>query len=385
MRPVTTFIRHNSIKALLAAEKGAKTISKGKLCSNLFDVEPKYIGTDVRIIKETEDSTFIAKCDTNGRIVDKPFKILVTTDLHLCDDMELINKTLALLARHVEAEKPDLILFTGDVVLTDHQQVDCIQFGRFMEKMGIYWAYVFGNHEARAEKEYHKYLMLKNLTSFPHCLSKFGDPSLFGYGNFFINILSSETSIQQSIVMLDSGRNTSPTHNVENDAPAELKCYDFLKKGQIEWYKNNIINLEKEYGKFKSIMMMHIALCEYQEVMELDENENYVPTGKAEILYGGMYESIGCSEFNSGMFKAIKELGSTQAVVVGHDHVNDFCAEYDGVRLVYAQCGGYNSYVCDTMRSLFGDEKNWLQGATMIDVAEDGEIVFRQRFNRDYL
>ena len=385
MRPVTTFIRHNSIKALLAAEKGAKTISKGKLCSNLFDVEPKYIGTDVRIIKETEDSTFIAKCDTNGRIVDKPFKILVTTDLHLCDDMELINKTLALLARHVEAEKPDLILFTGDVVLTDHQQVDCIQFGRFMEKMGIYWAYVFGNHEARAEKEYHKYLMLKNLTSFPHCLSKFGDPSLFGYGNFFINILSSETSIQQSIVMLDSGRNTSPTHNVENDAPAELKCYDFLKKGQIEWYKNNILNLEKEYGKFKSIMMMHIALCEYQEVMELDENENYVPTGKAEILYGGMYESIGCSEFNSGMFKAIKELGSTQAVVVGHDHVNDFCAEYDGVRLVYAQCGGYNSYVCDTMRSLFGDEKNWLQGATMIDVSEDGEIVFRQRFNRDYL
>ena len=383
MRPVTTFIRHNSIKALLAAEKSAKTISKGKLCSNLFDVDPKYIGTDVRIIKETEDSTFIAKCDTNGRIVDKPFKILVTTDLHLCDDMELINKTLALLARHVEAEKPDLILFTGDVVLTDHQQVDCIQFGRFMEKMGIYWAYVFGNHEARAEKEYHKYLMLKNLTSFPHCLSKFGDPSLFGYGNFFINILSSETSIQQSIVMLDSGRNTSPTHNVENDAPAELKCYDFLKKGQIEWYKNNIINLEKEYGKFKSIMMMHIALCEYQEVMELDENENYVPTGKAEILYGGMYESIGCSEFNSGMFKAIKELDSTQAVVVGHDHINDFCAKYDGVYLVYAQCGGYNTY---TMGSNFGwDEKDWMQGVTMIDVAEDGEIVFRQRFNRDYL
>ena len=383
MRPVTTFIRHNSIKALLAAEKGAKTISKGKLCSNLFDVDTKYIGTDVRIIKETEDSTFIAKCDTNGRIVDKPFKILVTTDLHLCDDMELINKTLALLARHVEAEKPDLILFTGDVVLTDHQQVDCIQFGRFMEKMGIYWAYVFGNHEARAEKEYHKYLMLKNLTSFPHCLSKFGDPSLFGYGNFFINILSSETSILQSIVMLDSGRNTSPTHNVENDAPAELKCYDFLKKGQIEWYKNNIINLEKEYGKFKSIMMMHIALCEYQEVMELDENENYVPTGKAEILYGGMYESIGCSEFNSGMFKAIKELGSTQAVVVGHDHINDFCAKYDGVYLVYAQCGGYNTY---TMGSNFGwDEKDWMQGVTMIDVAEDGEIVFRQRFNRDYL
>lgn len=383
MRPITTFVRHNSIKAMLAAEHGLKAVSNGKLGKNLFDVEPKFIGTDVRIIKETDDSTFIAKCDTSGRIVNKPFKILVTTDLHLCDDYELINKSLSMLAKHVEAERPDLILFTGDIVLTDHQQVDCVQFGRFMEKMGIYWAYVFGNHEARAEKEYHKYFMLKNLISFPHCLSKFGDPSLFGYGNFFINILSSPTSIQQSIVMLDSGRNTSPTHNAENGAPAELKCYDFLKKDQIDWYRKNIISLESEYGKFKSIMAMHIALCEYENVMQLDGNGKYVPTGKAEILYGGMYESVGCSEFNSGMFDVIKELGSTQAVIVGHDHVNDFCAEYDGVYLVYAQCDGYNTY---TMGTNFGwDEKDWMQGVTMIDMDKDGEIGFRQRFNRNYL
>ena len=383
MRPITTFVRHNSIKAILAAEKGLKAVSNGKIGKNLFDIEPKFIGTDVRIIKETDDSTFIAKCDTNGRIVNKPFKILVTTDLHLCDDKELINKSLFMLAKHVEAEKPDLILFTGDVVLTDHQQVDCIQFGKFMEKMGIYWAYVFGNHEARAEKEYHKYFMLKNLISFPHCLSKFGDPSLFGYGNFFINILSSPTSIQQSIVMLDSGRNTSPTHNIENGAPAELKCYDFLKKDQIDWYRKTILDLENEYGKFKSIMAMHIALCEYEKVMQLDENGNYIPTGKAEILYGEMHESIGCSEFNSGMFDVIKELGTTQAVIVGHAHINDFCAKYDGIYLVYAQCDGYNTY---TMGSNFGwDEKDWMQGVTMIDIDKDGKIVFRQRFNRDYL
>lgn len=383
MRPITTFVRHNSIKAILAAEKGLKAVSNGKIGKNLFDIEPKFIGTDVRIIKETDDSTFIAKCDTNGRIVNKPFKILVTTDLHLCDDKELINKSLFMLAKHVEAEKPDLILFTGDVVLTDHQQVDCIQFGIFMEKMGIYWAYVFGNHEARAEKEYHKYFMLKNLISFPHCLSKFGDPSLFGYGNFFINILSSPTSIQQSIVMLDSGRNTSPTHNIENSAPAELKCYDFLKKDQIDWYRKTILDLENEYGKFKSIMAMHIALCEYEKVMQLNENGNYIPTGKAEILYGEMHESIGCSEFNSGMFDVIKELGTTQAVIAGHDHINDFCAKYDGIYLVYAQCDGYNTY---TMGSNFGwDEKDWMQGVTMIDIDKEGKIVFRQRFNRDYL
>lgn len=382
MKPITTFVRHNSIKVLLAAEKGLKAVSGGKLAKNLFGVEPKYVGTDVKIIKETPDSTFIAKCDTNGKITNKPFKILVTTDLHLCGTMDLMRKSLEMLARHVAAEKPDLILFTGDVVLTDWQQVDCIQFGRFMEKMGVYWAYVFGNHEAREEKEYHKYFMLKNLTSFHHCLSKFGDPELFGYGNFFINILSAPNKIQQSIVMLDSGRNASEKHNKENGADIGLKCYDYLKKGQIEWYKNTVLSLEKEYGKFKSMMFMHIPLCEYQNVMELDENENYVPTGKAEILYGGMYESIGCSEFNSGMFNAIKELGSTQAVFAGHDHINDFCAKYDGVYLVYAQCDGYDTY---TMGKFDWDEKDWMLGVTMVDVATDGEINIRQRFNRDYL
>ena len=383
MRPITTFIRQNSIKALLTAEKGIKAASQGKYGKNIFDVEPKYIGTDVRIIKETSDSTFIAKCDAKGKIVNKPFKILVTTDLHLWNDAELINKSLYMLAKHVEAEKPDLILFTGDVILTDHQQVDSIQFGQFMEKIGVYWAYAFGNHEARKEKEYHKYFMLHALESFPHCLSKFGDPSLFGFGNFFINILSSPETIQQSIVMLDTGRNTSPKHNIENEAPAELKGYDFLKQNQIDWYKQTIRTLEGEYGKFKSIMAMHIALCEYKNVMKLDENGKYVPSGEAEIIYGGMYESVGCSEFNSGMFDAIKELGSTQAVIVGHDHINDFCAKYEGVYLVYAQCDGYNTY---TMGENFGwDEKDWMQGVTIIDMDKNGEIAFRQRFNRDYL
>ena len=51
MRPITTFVRHNSIKAILVAEKGLKAVSNGKIGKNLFDVEPKFICTDVRIIK----------------------------------------------------------------------------------------------------------------------------------------------------------------------------------------------------------------------------------------------------------------------------------------------------------------------------------------------
>lgn len=383
MKPVTTFVRHNGIKALLGVEKAIKTVSGGKTCSNLFDTQPQFVGTSVKILKETEDMTYIAKYGANGKISDGEFKILVTTDLHLWDEKPLIEKALSMLARHIAAEKPDLVLFTGDVVLTDFQQIDSVQFAQFMEKIGVYWAIVFGNHEAREEKEYHKYFMLKNIVDFPHCLSKFGDESLFGYGNFAINIMNSDGTIRQSLFMFDSGRDVNPKYFEEHKAPHNLKGYDFLKNNQINWYKNSIRSLEEECGKFKSMMFMHIPLCEYEEVMKLDETGNYVPTGKAEILYGGMYESVGCSAFNSGMFDAIIEMGSTQAVFAGHDHVNDFCAKYRGVYLVYAQCDGYNTY---TMGSNFGwDEKDWMQGVTMVDLHPDGSIDLRQRFNRDYL
>lgn len=383
-RPVTTFVRHNGIKALLTAEQGVKAISGGKIGKNLFDVEPKYVGSDVRIMKETDDATYIAKIGADRKISNGEFKILVTTDLHLCDDMNKIRKSLQMLARHVAAEKPDLILFTGDIVLTDFQQIDAIQFGRFMEKMGVYWAYVFGNHEARDEKEYHKYFMMKNFSSFPHCLSKFGDPNLFGYGNFAIHIMNSEDTVQQSLYFLDSGRDIIDKYRPEYNIPDEMGSYDFLKNNQIDWYSDSVKAINSEYGETKSMMFMHIPLCEYKEAMEFNEETGVgTPTGKAEILYGSMYESVGCSQYNSGMFAKIKELGSTQAVFAGHDHVNDYCALYEGVYLIYAQCDGYDTYTLEEKTGW--DETKWMQGVTMVDLHADGSVDFRQRFNRDYL
>ena len=382
-REIKSFVLHNTFKAFISVEEAVKKMGGGKIVSNIFDVEPKYIGSSVRILKETDDTTYIAKYDAKGRIDNKNFKIMVTTDLHLWDEKELINKSLDMLAKHLAAEKPDLLLITGDAILTDFQQLDCIQFGKFMEEMGIYWAYCFGNHEARAEKEFHKYFMLKNIESFPHCLSKFGDPELFGYGNFKINIMDSDNTIKQSIFMFDSGRDMEPEHNVAHGLPADMQGYDFIKQGQIDWYKNSIKELEAEYGKFKSMVLMHSPIKEYEEVFDFVEGGESVPTGKAEILYGGIYESVGSSPYNSGLFDAIQELGSTNAVFAGHDHVNDFCALYKGVYLVYAQCNGYNTY---TMGEKFGwPEEKWIQGVTVVNVAQDGSLTFRQRFNRDYL
>ena len=383
LREIRSFVLHNTFKAFISAETAVKKLGGDKLVPNIFDVEPKYIGSSVRVLKETDDATFIAKYDAKGRIDNSNFKIMVTTDLHLWNKMPLVNKSLDMLAKQLAAEKPDLLLITGDAILTEYQQLDCIQFGRFMEKAGIYWAYCFGNHEARAEKEFHKYFMLKNIESFPHCLSKFGDPSLFGYGNFKINIMNSDNTIKQSIFMFDSGRDIEEPYRSQYGLPETATGYDFIKKEQIDWYKNSITELEAEYGKFKSMVMMHIPIKEYEEVYEKVGEDKYIPTGKAEILFGEMREDVGSSVYNSGLFDAILELGSTNAVFSGHDHINDFCALYKGVYLVYAQCNGYNTYTIG--ERLGWPEEDWIQGVTIVNVAKDGSLTFKQRFNRDLL
>lgn len=387
MRPVRTFLQQNAIRALLAAEKPLFDLTKGKHAKNRFlsSLDIPYVGSNVKIIKETSTSTFIAKFKDDGSFDDGDFKILNATDLHLDENYEINDKTLQLFINQVRDEKPDLVIFTGDVILSKYQQIDAIQFAQMMERLGVYWAYVFGNHEARAEKEYFKYLIFKSISDYPHCLSKFGRKELFGYGNFIINIMNSETDLRESLVLFDSGRGMTPAHRQNDKVPSDIPDgYDYIKPLQIDWYNGEIAQLKKDYGKVESMLYLHIPIKEYEEVFALGDDGEYRLTGKAELLYGGMYESIGCSPYNSGLFAAMKKNGS-QAIFAGHDHVNDWTAVYDGILLVYNQCGGYNCYTMGDYNGHHWEEKDWQQGVTLTTVHKDGSVELKQSFNSRYL
>lgn len=391
MKPIRTFLQQNAIKFLLNVEKPFYDLSKGKLAKNIFlkSVDHQYVGSKVKIIKETDNATYIAKINDDGTYDTSDFKIMTGTDMHLYDVHEDVDKTLQMFANQVRDEKPDLIIFTGDVLLTKFQHIDTIQFAQFMEELGVYWAYAFGNHEAREEKEYFKYFIFKGFCDAPHCLSKFGDPELFGFGNYLINIMNSETELRQSLVLFDSGRDTCEPHVTNDKIPQEivdLNAYDYIKPSQIAWYEKEIAALKKEYGKVESMLYMHIPIPEYCEVFDEIEKNTFAPSGKAEILYGDQFENVGCCKYNSGLFDAMKRAGS-QAIFAGHDHVNYWAAKYDGILLVYNQCGGYgcyNMYDYDNYRFKW-PEKDWPQGYTITTVKKDGSIELRQSFNAKYL
>lgn len=387
MKPVRTFIQQNAIKALLVAERPIHKLSGGKLAKNLFlsSLDIPFVGTKVKIIKETETSTFIAKYNDNGTIDNSDFKIIATTDIHTDEDYSLNDKSLQMLINQIRDEKPDLVVLTGDCIQSKFQQIEAVEFAQMMEKIGVYWVYVFGNHEARDEKEFHKYLLMKSLSDYPHCLSKFGDPNLFGYGNFIVNIMNSETELKQSLVFMDSGRDIIEKYMARDGVPAEMKNgYDYIKPDQIKWYTDEMNELRKNYGKAPNLLYMHIPIKEYEEVFTLNDEGKYVPTGKAEILYGGMFESVGCSPFNSGLFEAMKKNGA-QGIFCGHDHVNDWAAKYDGILLVYNQMGSYNAYNLGNYNGVSLPEEEWQQGVTVTTIHTDGSFDLRQSFNSKYI
>ena len=388
-RPVEETIREAGINGLLKLGCTVHKLTKGNKPDMMFikNVNHSNIGSSVRIIKETDDSTYIAKINPDGSYSQDDFTIVLATDLHIDRDKELVNKTVGMLVQHLEAVKPDLLILTGDIIVTDHQQIDSVQFAQLLEEMGIYWAFVFGNHEAREEKEFHKYFMLKNMAKFEHCLTKFGPSELFGYGNFFINIMNGPHSLLKSFAFFDSGRDIYERYLDEYGLTKDyVNSYDFIKTNQINWYVNKIKSLKNEYGEdVKSMLFMHIPIPEYAEPMDFDENAQPIPAGKpnekGELLYGEMHEAVGCSRYNSGLFDAAKEAGA-EAFFAGHDHINDYDVLYKGVRLIYVQMGGYEIYSMDKFDL---PESEWMQGATVMKIHNDGSFDLTRRYNRDML
>lgn len=379
------FVRQTAIRIYLAAAKAIFKISGGKSPKSLFcwRANPEKISTDVKIISQNDYSTTIAKVDANGKIKSDDFVIVSTTDFHFDVDHEINYKAVKNFVQHLKDIKPDLVVLTGDNILSKFQQIDAIQFAQMMEEIGIYWTAVFGNHETREDRGFYKWLLQKSFCDYKHCLCKFGPEELFGYGNFTVNILGEGGKLLKTLFHFDSGRDVLDRDKEKYGLPADFKGYDFLKKEQIDFYKNETAKLKKEYGSADSFMYMHIPLPEYAHAFKEDENGKFVPSGECEILYGEQYEGVGSSHYNSGMFDAILETGSTQAVFCGHDHINDWCAIYKGVYLTYNLPGGYAVYNLGDKTDK--PESEWVEGVTITNLHNDGSIDIKPRYNRIFL
>ncbi len=253
------------------------------------------------------------------------FKIVQFTDLHWVNSPEYKNgndSTLYLIKKIVNIEKPDLVIFTGDVVVSGKAEESWKEIVQPLDNMRIPFAVTFGNHETEADIT--KNQALKILKTYPYNLTINDDCSIDGVGNCALSIKSGDGRTDKWILYLFD------SHSYPQDST--LGSYDWIKNSQIQWYRSKSARITKKNRyPVSSIAFFHIPLQEYEFV----RNQQQTTGNKSETV---------CSSFyNSGLFTSFVENGDVSGVFVGHDHNNDFAGVLAKICLAYGRKTGYNS------------------------------------------
>ena len=143
------------------------------------------------------------------------------------------------------------------------------------------------------------------------------------------------------------------------DDEGEWLGYDCVHEDQIEWYKNTAKELKAANGgeTVKAMAFQHIIVQEINELMFYEfpfalgeatrnydgQSYTYLPF-VYNIKDGFLLEAPCPGYYNYGQFDAFVETGDVVATFSGHDHLNSFTVEKDGVDIVNTPSTSFGTY-----------------------------------------
>lgn len=252
---------------------------------------------------------------------DKKFKIVQFTDVHWIADSLASEEAGERMNEVLDAEKPDLVVYTGDIIFGRPADEGMRRSLEPAIKRGIPFAVTFGNHDDEQDmnrKELYEFIkgMPGNLTSTVEGLS--------GVTNFILPVKSSDGSKNAALLyMFDSNSYTTLK---------QLKGYGWIKHDQVQWYINQSKQFTEANGgtPLPALSFFHIPLPEYHEAVK----------NEGSFLIGTRKETACAPEINTGLFAAMLEAGDVMGIFVGHDHVNDYAVSWKGIMLCYGRFTG---------------------------------------------
>jgi hypothetical protein len=254
---------------------------------------------------------------------DRTFKIVQFTDTEFCEPCEEEARMSAMMRAILEVERPDLVVYTGDVIASN-KSPDPVQAFRdavaVPEELQIPWAAVFGNHDSEAPDFTREQLHKLQLTH-KFCYAKPDSPNVHGSGNYVLEILDGHHLPAAALYFLDTGSYSPLVHH-------GVGYYDWIRRSQIDWYTRASHQLTANHGgsPLPSLGFFHIPLPEYRDIWDFNE------------CYGQKLERLICAPpLNTGFFAAMVEMGDIMGTFVGHDHGNDFWGTLHGIRLCYGR------------------------------------------------
>lgn len=332
--------------------------------------------------------------DYEFRIIDKSdFKIMQISDIHIGGGFASYKKdkcALEAVATMVKKENPDLVIVTGDIsypvfflsgTLNNLRSMEV--FATLMNGLGVYWTFVFGNHDTESYSPYtradicdwYKKKIEKD-ESFSRCIFYNNEfDNVEGYGNQFITLADRNDAVIQNLILFDS-------HSYTKSNPFGLLfAYDHIKRSQELWAgaKVNVSKSQNRDVMAKSLVFLHIPLTEYRDAWRsYCQNGN---TEKTQLISGEVCENQDAlcrkKQKTWGIFSPVQRSGlidelnkeeqTLQGVFCGHDHKNNFSIMHNGVMLNYTKTIDYLAY--------FGISKmQQYRGCRIINVKNDGSF-----------
>ncbi len=342
----------------------------------VLDTVPSLANDELIINKDPYDTRqdFI----TVQKLDNEAFKILQLSDIHInCSvlTVDLDKKAIDAVVNAVKNTMPDLIVLTGDFLFPNIHRSWSINnenmakvIGTLFDRLGIPWTFVYGNHDAAGLGTWSKDQLSKYFLSFESCLFKKGQSNIDGQGNFVIELFDGDGIMDSALVMMDS-------HGYGGS------YYDHIHANQVDWYSEAIGIVTQHNGGIvvPSHLFCHIPLQEYVDAwdsvvqLELGVGDSGITDDTKIVHYywgtRGERSWVSSAQVND-LYDILKKSG-TVAVYCGHDHLNNFSIEYDGIRLTYGMSIDYTAYIGISTKTA-------QRGATLITINPDGTHIVQQ-------
>jgi 3',5'-cyclic AMP phosphodiesterase CpdA len=268
-------------------------------------------------------------------------RILQVTDTHFSSTPKKDQQSLITLDALIREAQPDLIVHTGDFVNNDSSRPVTWDGVDYFNKLKMPWALCFGNHD------------------YPVAESK-GSLSLEDFRQSLKNCAMGYTTI-------DKQRHYCYRHDlmVKKDRPSASLFYfqvgyrsgdRKISDPQLAWFAAQMNADREKNWTAPIIVFVHIPLIEY---------DTLITKGKID---GGEKNEKVCYDSDTGKsYEAFATSKRVKAVFCGHDHVNNYFGNWNGIQLHYGRISGWGGY---------GD---WARGGRLITInPADGSYTQRE-------